>query len=452
MIAPTNRLIWFIAAVVLPAAAIGGLVPRAFGVCIVVAAAALTAAIVDVLFAPGRLRGVAVRLPELVRTTLDREAAIALRIEWNAAGEIACPTNAKVGQAFSLPSCLRLRLGLAMPVEFEAKDELLNVDVQSQLAQVDWFCTPRKRGSYRIDACYFETASALGFWAVRGQTQAACEIRVYPNLAEASRQIAAAFLNRGDAGGHTQRQIGKGREFEKLREYEQGDTYDDIHWKTTAKRGRPITKVFQLERTQEVYAVIDSSRLTARDDLLERYVNSALILGAVVERQSDLFGLVTFSDRVHGFVRARNGKAHFNACRESLYTLQPRLVSPDFDELGAFLRTRLRRRALIVVLTALDDPALAESFLRNASLLRRKHVVLAAMVAPPEAEPLFTRDTVESEADIYRALGGHLAWRKIKELERALDRQGVRLILLDPLRIASQVTAAYRTVKQRQLL
>ena len=431
MIVPSNRLIWFVAAVVLPASAIGGLVPRSAQVCSIMIAAALTAAILDAIFAPRRLNGVQVRLPELVRMTLDRETAFALRIENSPA---------------------RLRVGLAMPGEFVAKDESLVVDVPSALAQVNWVCTPRKRGSYRIERCYFEAASALGFWAVRGQTPASCEIRVYPNLSNESRQVAAAFLNRGGAGAHAQRMIGKGREFEKLREYEHRDTFDDIHWKTTAKRGRPITKVFQLERTQEVYAVIDASRLTAREDILERYVNSALMLGAVTEKQGDLFGLVTFSDRVHGFVRARNGKSHFNACRESIYTLQTRLVSPDFDELGAFLRTRLRRRALLVVLTALDDPALAESFLRNASLLRRKHVVLAAMAAPPTAEPLFTREAVESEEDIYRALGGHLAWRKIKELERALQHQGVRFLLLDPMRIAAQVTAAYQSVKQRQLI
>ena len=57
--------------------------------------------------------------------------------------------------------------------------------------------------------------------------------------------------------------IGKGREFEKLREYIPGDSYDEIHWKATAKRGRPVTKVFQIERTQEVYVVIDASRLSA---------------------------------------------------------------------------------------------------------------------------------------------------------------------------------------------
>ena len=181
MIAPSNRLIWFVAAVILPAAAIGGLVPRTALVCSVLIAAALTAAILDAMFAPHRLSGVQVRLPELVRMTLNRESGFALRIENSPA---------------------RLRVGLAMPGEFIAKEELLVVDVPSALARVEWFCTPRKRGSYRIERCYFETASALGFWVVRGQTPASCEIRVYPNLSMESRQVAAAFLNRGGAGGH----------------------------------------------------------------------------------------------------------------------------------------------------------------------------------------------------------------------------------------------------------
>ena len=87
------------------------------------------------------------------------------------------------------------------------------------------------------------------------------EIRVYPNLVTERKNLAALFLNRGSFGLHAQRQLGKGREFEKLREYVPGDGYDELHWKATARRGRPITKVYQIERTQEVYVVIDASRL-----------------------------------------------------------------------------------------------------------------------------------------------------------------------------------------------
>ena len=59
-------------------------------------------------------------------------------------------------------------------------------------------------------------------------------------------------------------QVGRGREFEKLREYIPGDSFDEIHWKATARRARPITKVFQVERTREVYVAVDLSRLSAR--------------------------------------------------------------------------------------------------------------------------------------------------------------------------------------------
>jgi uncharacterized protein (DUF58 family) len=219
-----------------------------------------------------------------------------------------------------------------------------------------------------------------------------------------------------------------------------------------------VTKVFQIERTQEVYVVIDSSRLTARpigaagEPILDRFVTASLLFGLAAEREGDRFGLVTFSDRVHGFVRARSGKAHYGACREALYALGPRLVTPDYEELCAFLRTRLRRRALLVFLTELDDPVLAESFERAIGVLRRQHLVIAGMLAPAEARPLFTGPEPESIDQIYERLGGHFIWHGLREVEMALRRQGVRMSLLDPENLAAQLTSLYLNVKQRQLL
>ncbi len=142
-----------------------------------------------------------------------------------------------------------------------------------------------------------------------------------PTCSTSGKSLAALFLHRGAFGLHAQRQVGKGRDFEKLREYVPGDSYDEIHWKATARRGRPITKVFQIERTQEVY--VDRwtrSRLSARrssevsrmrdgappgTSTLERFVTAALVLGLAAEQQGDLFGLLTFTDKVETFVRAQ---------------------------------------------------------------------------------------------------------------------------------------------------
>jgi uncharacterized protein (DUF58 family) len=326
-----------------------------------------------------------------------------------------------------------------------------------------------------------EGSSPLGFWVVRRTLPVNCELRVYPNLMSDRENLAALFLNRSAFGLHAQRQIGKGREFEKLREYVPGDGYDEIHWKATARRGRPITKVFQIERTQEIYVVIDASRLSARETVpgskfqvpgspggsmsqlgtwnpelgtstLERYITAGLMLGLAAERQGDLFGLLTFTDKVQNFVRARNGKAHYSACRDALYTLQPQIVSPDFDELCTFIRLRMRRRTLLFFLTSLDDPVLAESFVRNMDLIRRQHLVLVNMIQPPGVAPVFTNPNVASVDQLYQHLGGHFQWSKLRELEKVLKRRGVQFSLLGNERLSAELVSQYLNVKRRQLL
>jgi uncharacterized protein (DUF58 family) len=185
---------------------------------------------------------------------------------------------------------------------------------------------------------------------------------------------------------------------------------------------------------------------------LERYVTAALVLGLAAERQGDLFGLATFSDKLLGFVRAKSGRAHFNACRDALYGLQPQEVTPDFDELCAFLRLRLRRRALLVFLTSLDDPVLAESFVKNVELIARQHLVLVNMLRPAAAQPLFSDATVRSTDDMAARLGGHIQWQRLLELEKSLHRRGVQFAQLNDEKLCAELVTQYLNVKQRQLL
>jgi uncharacterized protein (DUF58 family) len=277
--------------------------------------------------------------------------------------------------------------------------------------------------------------------------------------------VAAIFLRRAQAGAHTQRQAGQGREFEKLRNYLSGDPLGDIHWKASAKRGDLVTRLHQIERTHEVYVAIDASRLSARGVAahdaagrpaavaLERYVAATLVLALAAEQQGDQFGLITFSDRVLSCVRASSGSAHFNACRDALYTLQPRKVSPDFDELFTFIRLRLRKRALLIVLTALDDPVLAESFVKASEMVARQHLVIVDLLQPAEVRPLFSEEQApESAHDLYRNLAGHLRWHKLRELQKVLQRRGVRLSLLDPAQLSAQMIAQHSEIRARQLV
>lgn len=441
MIVPRMRLMALVAIVIVPASVAAVTAPGAEAPSLFVCAAVLAFAITDAAISLGLLRQVRVEGPPLVRMAKDREESLPLRIiHGDRSGTL-------------------LRLGLPLPESFESpqKDVWVRLPADSEASEARWTCTPRVRGRYSVSTCILECVSRFGLWDVRNSRALLSELRVYPNLQSERKNIAPLLIRRA-AGLNLQRQVGQGREFEKLRDYLPGDPSDEIHWKASGKRGKLITKVFQVERTQEVYVILDSSRLTARlcaepvTTVLERYVLGALTMALATEQNSDLFGLATFSDRIHGFVRARNGKEHIGAVREALLTLQPRLVTPDYDELCTFLRTRLRRRALLLFLTELDDPAQAESFLRNIRLLARQHLVVVNMARPEAARPLFSAEDVQSVDDVYQKLGDHLQWRRLQELGLQLSREGVRFSLLDPNRLTLELATQYLNIKQRQLL
>ena len=444
MIVPRTRLLFWTALVVLPCAFLAGTAPDMAAASFALMGIFLLLALADALAARKNIAGISVELPAVARMSKDREGLLNLRIR-----------NEKQRRR-------TVRVGLPWPREIESPADVLDarLPAQSEWSQLPWTCTPRKRGNYKFNEAYLEGESPLGLWAARRPVPVQSEIRVYPNLLNDRKNLSALFLNRGQFGLHAQRQVGKGRDFEKLRDYIPGDGYDEIHWKATARRGKPVTKLFQIEKTQEVYVIVDRSRLSARSagesigdvSALERFVTAALVLGLAAEQQGDLFGLLAFGDKVEKFVRAKNGQAHYNACRDALYTLQPGIVSPDFDELSTFIRLRLRRRALLIFLTALDDPAVAESFVRSLHLIRRQHLILVNMLQPPGVKPLFSNPAVESLDDIYEELGGHLRWQKLRELQKVLRRLGVQFSLLKNERMSAELVSQYLSVKQRQLL
>jgi len=465
MIVPRSRLLVWIGVVVPPFALLWAVEPATAAVATLAVGLFALGVVADALLAHRRLAGVGVVLPEVVHLSKDRQGALELRIR----------NDRRKGQ--------HLRVGLPFPREISSphEDQTVALPAGTQWSRLAWPCTARRRGNYPLERAYLEATSPCGFWAARAAVVTRSELRVYPNLLTERRNLAALFLNRGAFGVHAQRQVGKGREFEKLREYVPGDSFDEIHWKATAKRGRPVTKVFQIERTQEVYLVIDASRLSARltaaprspkpmaessadawqlerggwasgIPVLERFVTAALVLGLAAEQQGDLYGLLTFTDRVDRFVRAKGGQAHYRVCRDALYTLQPKVAAPDFDEVCSFVRLRLRRRALLIFLTALDDPLLAESFARSVGLICRQHLVLVNMIQPSGVGPLFQDPNLSSLDEIYQRLGGHLRWQNLRELEKVLQRRGVRFTLVQNERMAAELVSQYLSVKQRQLL
>jgi len=447
-VAPSRTLILLAAAMLVGPALAEVVFPEAELVLLVAAAALVVLAAFDALLGTGRAGGVKVTTERITRLSLGR------------AGQVFVDLRSVRGRP------LRVRAGLEMPADLgiETVEPLVDLGADGAGARLSWRAQARRRGSFPWETLHLEVRSPWDLWTVRWSVALEGEVRVYPDLRSEGRQVSALFLRRSSVGARLQRMVGRGREFEKLREYLPGDGYDEIHWKATAKRGHPVTKVFQVERTQEVYAVIDASRLSGREaavaggaettaaSLLERQINAALALALAAERQRDLFGLVTYEDTPRRFLRARSGAAHFQACREAMVSLRSEPVSPDLREVCTFLRTRLTKRALLMFLVSLDDPALAEAFVDAVQVIARHHVVVVATPRPPDAAPLFEGPAPDDLDAAYARLGGHLRWQGLQDLGARLHRVGVHHALLERDALAAGAISQYMALKQRQML
>ena len=131
---------------------------------------------------------------------------------------------------------------------------------------------------------------------------------------------------------------------------------------------------------------------------------------------------------------------------------RPRKVNPDFESLFTFIRTRMRRRALLVFLTDLRDPVFAETFAQSSDMVSRQHLLLVNMIQEAGIQPLFENDEVSSHQDMMRQLAGHMVWQGLKEVERELSVTGVTLTVSQEDGLTAEVLSQYMRVKQRQLL
>ncbi|MGJ8639116.1 MAG: DUF58 domain-containing protein [Opitutaceae bacterium] len=404
--------------------------------------------VVDLYLSSQLLDGLRVELEPVTRLARDNEGKVIMHIRSD-------------GEAPPV-----VTLGLPLPLEFVQALDMQQVSLVGDDVKhwaVNWAVTAKARGVYSCPNTYVEIPSVLNLFQVRRSYESNAEIRVYPNLRRERRQLANLFLNRGALGVHAQRMVGQGREFEQLREYCSGDSMLDVHWKASAKRGELVTKTYQVERTQEIYLVIDHSRLSGRrstredasvDDtyaetILERYVTAASVLGMVAEREGDLFGLVAFGQRVSRFVRASSGKQHGQVIQDALFDLKTENGPFDLDELFTFLRMRLRRRALVVFLTDLSDAAAAEEFRKHVGVLSAQHHVLVNSIRREGVQALY-QEALDSS--ISEQIAGHMRWDGLRNLQLKLRATGVDFLVLDDEKLSVDLVNQYLSVKQRQLL
>jgi uncharacterized protein (DUF58 family) len=345
----------------------------------------------------------------------------------------------------------------SVPVQLRNEPPTLAVKAGARSeAMATYGISPAERGDAKLGDCYVRYQSVLHIaerWvrAPVGQT-----VRVYPNLEEAKRYSIYLLRSRQIAMEKRHSRVrGIGREFESLREYQQGDEYRDMCWTAAARRGKLVTRVYQIERSQTVWIVIDSGRLMRARvgdfSKLDHAVNSALSLAQVALYSGDRVGLVTYGRTIRQQLPAAKGSSHLRQLIEQLALVHEEQSEADHLHMAIRLLTEQKRRCLIVWLTDLAETAMTPEVIEAASMMMPRHLVLFVVIGQPDLGELATRRP-QSETEMYHVAAAQEMVHRRELLLGRLRERGALALEVNSGAVSPVLVNSYLQIKERNQL
>ncbi|MEP7160334.1 MAG: DUF58 domain-containing protein [Dermatophilaceae bacterium] len=247
--------------------------------------------------------------------------------------------------------------------------------------------TPTRRGDRLTDRVTLRIFGPLGLGARQRSFDVPGLVRALPPFASRRHLPSLLASLRQLDGRSAVRTRGRGTEFDSLRDYVDGDDVRSIDWRATARRRDIVVRTWRPERDRHVVMVLDTSRTSAGRVLdvprLDSAMDAALLLAALASRAGDRVEVVMGDRRVHAYVRADRRHDLLHSLVTAMAPLEPALVEADWPALAGTVLTRLRQRALVVLLTPLEPAAVQESLLPVLPVLTANHRVVIASVRDP---------------------------------------------------------------------
>ena len=406
------------------------------------------------------------RLPAAARLTASRS--------WSNAPALDSETEIELTIENRSRTIIDCRLVDDLPPALVEEPETLRLTAFPRIpARLRYRVEPKERGDWEVGWLYVRYRSLLGLaerWAKAPLTQT---VRVYPALRTGEEQhIFLARSRQIDMQLRRAQQRGLGRDFESLRDYREGDDLRDICWTATARRGSPITRQYQTERSQPVWIVLDCGRLMrarvaaaapGRSVLpvaepgarvhskLDHACTTAVALAQLALYSGDRVGLLAYGQGIQQRLLPGRGAAHLRQLIESLAQVRAESGEADHLRATATLNRLQPRRALILWVTDLAETAMRPEVIDGALQLLRRHVLLFVAMAQPEVERIAQARPKNVEQMFRAAAAQEMAGRRELLLAR-LHEQGALTLDLNPEALTSSVLNQYLVVKERAMV
>lgn len=323
-------------------------------------------------------------------------------------------------------------------------------------ADGEYTIQPSKRGTAEVSQVYLRYQGPLRIaerWAVAAVLQ---RLTIYPNLQEAKRHAVYLIRSRQiELEKRFSRIRGAGHAFESLREYRDGDDFGDICWTATARRGKLVTRLYELEKSQTIWIVLDTGRLmrtrVASFSKLDHATTAALALAQVALYTGDRVGLLAYARTIRQRIPATRGSSHLRQLMETLAAVHEDEWEADHLQAATRLLRDQKRRSLVVWITDLAETAMTPEVIEAASELLPTHLVLFVVIGQPDLRVAASRRPT-TVSEMYEVSAAQEIVHRRELLLARLRERGALAVEADSAQLAPLLINSYLQIKQKSQL
>jgi uncharacterized protein (DUF58 family) len=240
--------------------------------------------------------------------------------------------------------------------------------------------TCRLRGLFSIGPVRITTGDPFGFFRYSNTYGRPQSILVYPRATELP-NFYVPPANLPGEGRFRKRTHYVTPNASGIREYEPGDSFNRIHWPTTARTGELMVKLFELDPASDIWIILDldkSAHIGSGEDGTEEFsVKIAASIARYFLVANRSVGFISFGKRLF-IEEAERGAQHYTRILEALA-----LSTAEGDvPLGTLISQeskRFGRHTTVVVIT----PSTSEEWVGSLQFIGERGVKVAAVLLEP---------------------------------------------------------------------
>ncbi len=344
-----------------------------------------------------------------------------------------------------------------IPVQFQIRDFKIKKSVAPRKTEkLVYNLIPKNRGEYYFGQLNVFASSKIGLVAKRFVFDSTSLVKTYPSFKQLKKfELLNINQNSIASGLKKIRRIGHSMEFEKIKEYVLGDDLRTINWKATAKKNSLMVNLFQDEKSQQVYSIIDrgrSMKMPFNDlSLLDYSINASLVISNVVLKKHDKAGMLTFSKKVENIVAAERRNSQMQLILESLYNVKTDFFESDFSRLYSTVKQHINHRSLILLYTNFETLDSLNRQLPYLKAIAKNHLLVIIFFKNTELNKVIENKAATIQQVYDKVIAEKFAFEK-RLIVNELKKYGIYSILTKPEDLTVNTINKYLEIKSRGLL